>query len=88
VSSFSSERDDASGASIQAHQVAAASDPDRPTRELLGNFGDLDSLFEQLAQPQVIELGNPLPDARYTPDRQRVGACPAAHNRALLGEGD
>jgi hypothetical protein len=36
----------------------------------------------------VIELGNPLPDARYTPDRQRVGACPAAHNRALLGEGD
>ena len=27
-----------------------------------GNFHDLDELFEQLTQPPVMELGNPLPD--------------------------
>jgi hypothetical protein len=83
--SFSSENDDPSGAAARARQLAAACYPDRPARDLLGNFGDFESLFEQLGQPQTIELGTPLPNPKYLP-KSRVGKCPAAHNRALLGE--
>jgi hypothetical protein len=67
------------------HQLAAALAPDVPIGDLLGNFGDLDSLFDQLAEPAVIELGKPLPRKKYLP-RKRAGSCPAAHNRTLLGD--
>ena len=52
-----------------------------------GNFDDFESLFEQLASPAVMELGFPLPKEKFMP-KPRAGACPAAHNRALLGEED
>jgi hypothetical protein len=71
-------------AAIPPQQLAAAESPDRRTSDLLGNFGDLDSLFEQLSEPIVIELGKPLPKHKFMP-RRRVGDCPAAHNEALLG---
>jgi hypothetical protein len=92
------EQDDPSLRAISPHaipsqQLAAAVDPYRPTRDLVadgnpssrGNFGDFGSLFDQLGQPQVIELGNPLPRKNYLPGK-RAGRCPAAHNHALLGE--
>lgn len=63
---------------------AANRPPIRKTRSL-GNFNDFDQLFEQLAKAPVMELGNPLPKNCYLP-RTPVGSCPAAHNRALLGE--
>jgi hypothetical protein len=50
-----------------------------------GNFHDLEQLLEQLGSPPLIELGKPTPDGRYLP-KSRVGSCPAAHNRALLGD--
>jgi hypothetical protein len=52
-----------------------------------GNFEDFDMLFEQLASPAVMTLGFPLPEDKFMP-RPRAGSCPAAHNRALLGEED
>lgn len=70
---------------LPTHQLAAAADPGRSTRDMLGNFGDFDSLFEQLDRPPVIELGNPLPRDKFMP-KARVGSCPAAHNQALLDE--
>lgn len=73
------------GPAISSHQFAAAAAPDKPTRELLGNFGDFERLFDQLNEPAVMELGKPLPKQKYLP-RRRAGSCPAAHNRALLGE--
>ena len=76
---------DERSAVIPPQQLAAAESPERATSDLLGNFGDLDSLFEQLSQPVVIELGKPLPKNKFMP-RRRVGDCPAAHNEALLGE--
>jgi hypothetical protein len=51
----------------------------------VGNFDDFDMLFEQLAHPALMELGFPLPADKYIP-KPRAGACPAAHNRALLDE--
>jgi hypothetical protein len=50
-----------------------------------GNFNDFVSLFEQLESPPVFELGKPGPLEKYIP-KPRVGSCPAAHNRALIGE--
>jgi hypothetical protein len=72
-------------AAIPPQQLAAAESPGQRTKDLLGNFRDLDSLFEQLSEPVVIELGKPLPKDKFLPGR-RVGDCPAAHNEALLGE--
>jgi hypothetical protein len=77
--------DNGRSALIPPQQLAAAESPGRKTADLLGNFGDLDVLFEQLSQPVVIELGKPLPKNKFMP-RRRVGDCPAAHNEALLGE--
>lgn len=55
----------------------------RPTREdeplPAGNFSDFASLFKQLESTPVFELGKPA---------RKVGSCPAAHNRALFGDGD
>ena len=70
---------------LSPEQLAAAAAPNRATRELIGNFGDFDMLFAQLGEPAVMELGNPLPEEKFMPS-VRVGSCPAAHNRALLGE--
>jgi len=53
--------------------------------DIVGNFSDFDCLFEQLEHPNVIELGKPLPAQHFLPSRA-VGACPAAHNEALLGK--
>jgi hypothetical protein len=88
-------------ACVSLHQLVAAADPKRSSRELTqageappaedrntgsrGNFQDFDQLFEQLAKAPVIELGNPLPKAKHLP-RRPLGSCEAAHNRALLGE--
>jgi hypothetical protein len=78
--------DDELSTAIPLGQLAATAAPDRPTSDLLGNFSDFESLFEQLAEPlAVIELGMPLPKEKFLP-RTRVGDCPAAHNEALLGE--
>ena len=72
-------------AAISPQQLAAAASPNRRTSDLLGNFGDFDSLFEQLSEPAVIELGNPLPKRKFQP-KKRIGKCPAAHNQALLDD--
>jgi hypothetical protein len=69
---------------LSDHQRAAAASPEIPLSDLVGNFSDFDRLFEQLGQPQLIELGKPLPGERFLP-KKRVGKCPAAHNKALLG---
>jgi hypothetical protein len=60
---------------------------DRTSSAAAGNFADFESLFAQLSEPPLIELGNPLPKAKYIP-RTRVGSCPAAHNRALFRDKD
>ena len=53
-----------------------------------GSFAqDFERLIAQLATQPVIELGKPLPRQRHLP-RKKVGDCPAAHNRALLGGAD
>ena len=84
---------DLSPHAIPQHQLAATVDPNRPTSDLVddcdasshGNFGDFESLFAQLGQQLVIELGKPLPMKKFLP-RKRVGKSHAAHNRALLGK--
>jgi hypothetical protein len=78
--------DDDLSPAIGPLQVAAALSPWIAVADLVGNFTDLDSLVQQLAQPFVIELGNPLPKTKDLP-RKRAGACPAAHNDALVGQG-
>lgn len=50
-----------------------------------GNFAEFAELFEQLDAPPVFRLGLPAPDDQYLP-KPRVGSCPAAHNRALIGK--
>jgi hypothetical protein len=87
------DQDDFSPHAIPEHQLAAAIDPNLSMRDLVGdydpssngNFGDFESLFGQLGQQQVIELGKPPPKKKYLP-RKRVGKCHAAHNRALIGK--
>lgn len=86
ASSFS-DRDVRQDSAISPEQCAAAADPEKRTRDMIGNFADFDSLFEQLTEPALFELGNPLPKSRYLP-KPRVGSCPAAHNDALLSDGD
>ena len=80
-------KDDEKGlsAAIRHHQLAAAASPDKPIGELIGNFEDLERLFEQLYEPALIPLGQPLPEQKDS-TKPRVGTCPAAHNRALLGD--
>jgi hypothetical protein len=63
-------------------QVAAAAAPGTPIASLVGNFGDLYKLIEEVTKPHLIELGKPLPRKKYLP-RNPVGSCPAAHNEAL-----
>jgi len=70
---------------LSGHQRAAAVSPEISLSELVGNFSDLDSLFEQLGQQQVIERGGPLSGEGFLPTK-RVGRCRASHNKALLGE--
>ena len=84
---------------LERHQLRAIASPRTSLRQLagngdeppsgsaLGNFKDLEDLLEQLGSPPVLELGNPLPDARFLP-RRRIGRCPAEHNRALLDRTD
>jgi hypothetical protein len=57
----------------------------RRSKRPQGSFQDLDLLLEQLGSPPLIELGNPAPDDKFLPKR-RAGACPATHNRELLGD--
>jgi hypothetical protein len=81
-----------SGCSIEPHQLSAAADPHRPTKELVqaettGNFRDLESLLDQLGSAPIIELGKPLPFEKFLP-KCRLGDCHASHNRALFGEED
>ena len=86
ASSFSDE-EVRQGPTISSHQLAAAATPGLSTSDLLGNFGDFAKLFDELEEPVLIELGNPLPKRKYMP-KKRVGSCPAAHNDALLGNHD
>jgi hypothetical protein len=89
------EQDDLSPHAIPPHQLAAVIDPCRPTSDLVddcdassqGNFGDFESLFGQLGQQPVIELGKPLPKKKFL-SRKRGGKCHATHNRALIGKKD
>ena len=77
--------DAALSTAIRPQQLAAVAAPERSISDLLGNFSDFESLFEQLSHPMsVIELGKPLPKEKFLP-RARVGDCPAAHNEALVG---
>ena len=78
---------DALDAAIAPQQLAAAAEPGLPTRDLLGNFSDFAAVFGGLEEAAVIELGKPLPKPQFMP-RPRLGDCPAAHNRALLGDDD
>ncbi len=73
----------ASAVSLQ--QLAATAAPGQRTSDLAGSFGEFGSLFQQLGEPVVIELGKPLPEDKHLP-RKRIGSCPAAHNDALLGK--
>lgn len=68
---------------LTPHQLAAATSPATPIRELTGSFSDVEHLLEHLGKPAVIELGKPLPQEKYLP-RKRAGRCHAAHNDALL----
>lgn len=70
---------------LSEHQRASAASPETSLADLVGNFGDLESLFDQLGQPNVMELGKPQPQDKFMP-KTRVGNCPAAHNQALLGD--
>lgn len=70
--------------SLPEHQRVAVESPHTSLSELVGNFTDLQSLFDRLAEPNVIELGKPLPRNKFLP-KMRAGRCPAAHNEALLG---
>jgi hypothetical protein len=82
---------------LKPHQLEAAAAPHMPLKQLArqsaaprdpsGNFNDLDFLLQQLGAPPVFELGKPLPQEKFLL-RMRVGSCPAAHNRALLDDGD
>ena len=69
--------------SLPEHQRAAVASPHTPLSDLVGNFTDLQSLLDRLAEPNVIELGKPLPPVKFMP-KSRAGTCPAAHNEALL----
>ena len=69
--------------SLPEHQRAAVASPHTSLTDLVGNFTDMQSLFDRLGEPNLIELGNPLPRAKYLP-KKRAGTCPAAHNKALL----
>jgi len=69
--------------SLPEHQRAAVASPHTPLSDLVGNFTDMQSLFDRLAEPNVIELGKPLPKTKFLP-RERAGSSPAAHNEALL----
>ena len=60
ASSFSDE-EVRQGPTISSHQLAAAATPGLSTSDLLGNFGDFAKLFDELKEPVLIELGNPLP---------------------------
>lgn len=80
-----SEQDRRPASAISLQQLAAMAAPGRRTSDLIGNFGEFGSLFEQLGEPVVIELGKPLPEDKYLP-RKRIGSCSAAHNDALLGK--
>ena len=66
-----------------AHGLQRQKTKARPGSE--GNFQDLESLLDQLGEAPVFQLGKPLPQEKFMP-KMRAGSCPAAHNRALLGE--
>ena len=84
ASSFSDE-DVRQDSAISSHQLAAVSAPGCRTSDLVGNFGDFAELFEQLHEPPLMELGNPLPERKRM--RRRAGRCGPTHNRALLDGG-
>ena len=79
-----SDDDDPSLPSLPEHQRAAAASPHTSLSDLVGNFGDLESLFDRLGEPNIIELGKPLPRKKFLP-KKRAGSCAAAHNEALFG---
>lgn len=56
--------------SLPAHQRAAAASPRTALSDLVGNFTDLESLFDRLGQPSIIELGKPVPDEKFLPGKR------------------
>ena len=88
--------------SLARHQVASVAAPTVPIRDLAraadgksseprespGRFDDLGSLLDHFAdEPPIFSLGSPMPHERHLPrPRPRAGRCPAAHNRALIGQ--
>ena len=79
------EYDEAEPHAPPEHQQAAAASPHTSLTEMVGNFADLERLFDSLGEPNVMELGKPLPDEKVLP-KKRIGSCPAAHNEALVGK--
>ncbi|HET7817337.1 MAG TPA: hypothetical protein VFK58_07135 [Sphingomicrobium sp.] len=49
-----------------------------------GNFEDLRWLLDEVEKPLLVELG--APNERMKLLCEKLARCPAAHNRALLGE--
>lgn len=72
-------------APLTVPQHAAMASPHVSTGQPAGSFTDFERLLAQLREPVVIELGKPQPAVRHLPTK-RAGACPAAHNKALLGD--
>ena len=81
-SEASADDDDPSLHSLPEHQRAAAVSPSTSLSDLVGNFGDMQSLFDRLGEPNLIELGKPLPRTKFLP-KKLAGSCPEAHNSGL-----
>ena len=81
-SEASANDDDPSLHSLPEHQRAAAVSPHTSLSDLVGNFTDMQSVFDRLGEPNLIELGKPLPRKKFLP-RNRAGSCPEAHNTGL-----
>ena len=81
-SEASTDDDDPSLHSLPEHQRTAALSPHTSLRDLVGNFSDMQSLFDRLGEVNLIELGKPLPRKKFLP-KNRAGKCPEAHNSGL-----
>jgi hypothetical protein len=72
--------EDELSAAIPSQQLAAVASPGRRIRDLVGSFGDVDGLIDSFSQPVAPRV------TKKPGSAARIGSCPAAHNRALVGE--
>jgi hypothetical protein len=66
--------------SLPEHQRVSVDSPHTPLSDLVGNFTDLQSLFDRLSEPNVIELGKPLPPAKFMPPNGKPYAMNLLNN--------